>query len=427
MIRVLEYADDACLADTDVKSASRRVTAIQAGALQDADVVVSIPKSEVQHIRKQEDVASPTPAEFKRAAEKGKLPFQCDFCGKRFATKVDMRHLKYCPEAQRGVYDEEWGVDKILDVRGPIDNRFFLVRWEGKWEVDQETWEPFRHLSGGAEEAIAAFWAANPQLQVSDSFAYDGEHRCEWCCKFCSSEAELKRHRRRCAEKPKQISKASKARKVVKKMLQEEKQEEREKVMMGGDELRNVWAFTYLGLSMTVDGDEAYPVEVRLAKASSRFSELHNVWRDRSLSLKLKLQLFEAGVCSMATHAFEAWKLSNANIKRLRLWNAKCLAFITGRSIKSEYKYPSKDLVATLRVRRVRWLGHVLRMEDRLVKSVITQIRQPYPDGSIFMDAPRHSSMEQLIELAEDRESWNLHVNAVKVSLDCSRHSMRSS
>ena len=168
-------------------------------------------------------------------------------------------------------------------------------------------------------------------------------------------------------------------------------------------------------------------MEVRLAKASSRFSELHNVWRDRSLSLKLKLQLFEAGVCSMATHAFEAWKLSNANIKRLRLWNARCLAFITGRSIKSEYKYPSKDLVATLRVRRVRWLGHVLRMEDRLVKSVITQIRQPYPDGSIFMDAPRHSSMEQLIELAEDRESWNIHVNAVKVSLDCSRHSMRSS
>ena len=84
--------------------------------------------------------------------------------------------------------------------------------------------------------------------------------------------------------------------------------------------------------------------------------------------------------------------------------------------------------MATLRVRRVRWLGHVLRMEDRPVKSVITQIQQPYPDGSMFMDAPRHSSMKQLIiEMADDRESWNLHVNAVKVSLDCSRHSMRSS
>ena len=122
----------------------------------------------------------------------------------------------------------------------------------------------------------------------------------------------------------------------------------------------------------------------------------------------------------MATHAFEAWKLSAANIKALRLWNAKRLAFITGRSIRSEYKYPSLNLVAALRVRRLRWLGHVLRMEDgmRAVKTVLTQMRQPYPEGSLLMDAPRHRDTKQLITMAQDKEEWNLIVNALKLSLE---------
>lgn len=84
------------------------------------------------------------------------------------------------------------------------------------------------------------------------------------------------------------------------------------------------------------------------------------MWRDKSLALSLRLQLYESGVCLMATHAFEAWKLSAANMKTLQLWNARRLAFITGRSIRQEYKHPSFDLVAALR-RRLRWLGHVDR------------------------------------------------------------------
>ena len=121
----------------------------------------------------------------------------------------------------------------------------------------------------------------------------------------------------------------------------------------------------------------------------------------------------------MATHAFEAWKLSAANVKALQQWNAKRLAFITGRSIRQKYKYPSFDLVAALRVRRLRWLGHVLRMEDgiRDVKTVLTQMCQPYPEGSLLMDAPRHRNIDQLITMARDKDEWNLQVNALKLRL----------
>ena len=50
-------------------------------------------------------------------------------------------------------------------------------------------------------------------------------------------------------------------------------------------------------------------------------------------------------------------------------WNARSLAVMSGRQIKDEARKPSFDLVSALRVRRLRWLGHVLRMDDRrLVK-----------------------------------------------------------
>ena len=129
------------------------------------------------------------------------------------------------------------------------------------------------------------------------------------------------------------------------------------------------------------------------------------------MGLKLKLQLYESGVCSMATHAFEAWKLSDANMKALQLWNAKRLAFITGRSFRQEYKYPSFNLVAALRVRRLRWLGHVLRMEEgiRDVRTVMTQMCQPYPEGSLFMDAPQHRHIDQLITMAEVKKKNGIY------------------
>jgi hypothetical protein len=60
------------------------------------------------------------------------------------------------------------------------------------------------------------------------------------------------------------------------------------------------------------------------------------------------------------------------------------------------------DLVAKLKARRLRWLGHVLRMpETSLLRRVV--LRHGTADQSedtIFDDAPEHASLEKLEELA---------------------------
>jgi len=41
--------------------------------------------------------------------------------------------------------------------------------------------------------------------------------------------------------------------------------------------------------------------------------------------------------------------------------------------------------------------------------------QQPYKEGSILENTPKHGSMTELIELAEDREKWRLEVNSLKL------------
>ena len=69
---------------------------------------------------------------------------------------------------------------------------------------------------------------------------------------------------------------------------------------------------------------------------------------------------------------------------------------MTGRSYREEAVEPSVDLVALVRSRRLRWMGHVLRAEEShlLKKLVVGYVKYKaegsYPAGSILMDSPHH-------------------------------------
>lgn len=125
--------------------------------------------------------------------------------------------------------------------------------------------------------------------------------------------------------------------------------------------------------------------------------------------LRLKLQLYEGGVCSCLTHAHEAWKFTKKVTVKLQNWNARCLSKITGRTVEAEYKWPSFDLVTKLRVRRLIWLGEILRKDwSEPVKQVTVGMRKPYPKGHMLEDAPEHRAMSELIAMVrrDDGEEW---------------------
>ena len=109
-------------------------------------------------------------------------------------------------------------------------------------------------------------------------------------------------------------------------------------------------------------------------------------------------------------------------LRSLNGWNSRCTSIITGRSIREEATEPSFALTKVIRASRLRWVGHVLRAEETyLVRKVLVGYLQDkttgggqLPVGSLLMDCPAYEIADQLIKLAQDREEWNLWVNAVR-------------
>ena len=197
-------------------------------------------------------------------------------------------------------------------------------------------------------------------------------------------------------------------------------------VSMGEAKLRNVFNFTYLGHRFQADGDAGQAVEVRLAKAKARFGKLHEVWRSPYLTLKVKLQLYQHAVISVLMHGHEAWDLNPQLQTKLNGWNARCVAIITGRDIKEEASHRGQtfDLVTHIRVRRLSWVGHVLRMDDpRFVKQALRAVFEKKQSGdlqrrgSVLMDVPECSSFSELEALAGahlDHPEWSAVVRELR-------------
>lgn len=160
---------------------------------------------------------------------------------------------------------------------------------------------------------------------------------------------------------------------------------------------------------------------IRMGIASERFRQCSNVWKSSIVSMSAKLRLFNSGVVSVLVYGCEIWQMDEGTQRSLRGWCARLVSKITGRSIREECCSPTYPLVQKVRARRARWLGHILRSDERyLVRQVLVaqfgymlQCGVQYPVGSIMQDAPAHSSMEQLITMAEDRDEWRLLVNSI--------------
>jgi ribonuclease HI len=167
--------------------------------------------------------------------------------------------------------------------------------------------------------------------------------------------------------------------------------------------------FKYLGFHFESGGDRWHHVEIRMAMAASAFGRLRHIWRDSRLSQRLKLRIYSTYIVSVLTWGLPAWRLGDVERRKLRGWNARLLTRLLGTEhenfgevVRQQTREPLFDLVAKLRARRLRWLGHTLRLgEENLLRRVLTRGATPKV-GSVLADEalPPHSSVEELAALA---------------------------
>ena len=173
--------------------------------------------------------------------------------------------------------------------------------------------------------------------------------------------------------------------------------------------------FDYLGCRLSGDGDDTADMYQRMNIASARFSSLNHIWNDSRLQRRVKMDLYKKSVVSVFSHGSEAWTMTTKTLRAVNGFNSRCLHRITGRSYRMEATDPSFDLVRALRQRRMRWLGHIMRMpEERLLRRTVLMHAgdgPPYPSGSLL--ARFREELEDIQAMGDDRTCWNSFVNSI--------------
>ena len=173
-------------------------------------------------------------------------------------------------------------------------------------------------------------------------------------------------------------------------------------VHVGQSALENVYSFEYLGARLQCDGADDADVIHRMAKAQATFGSLSNIWNDDRLSHALKMRTYRLSVCSTLTG--------------INGFNSRCLHVIAGRDYRDTATAPQYDLLRAIHQRRLRYLGHVLRMpESRVVRRALMALTEGgtrYPEGSLLMDCQAYT-LNDLEALAQRRATWNNRIHRI--------------
>ena len=244
-------------------------------------------------------------------------------------------------------------------------------------------------------------------------------HKCSKCDRTFPTLRGLRVHEGRwCGRKKNRSRAGSLADKAVQRTKRKVEEEKRPQVVVNGEAIDNVYTFEYLGSQQQSDGEDDIDVKHRMDIAQATFASLSHIWPDHRLPLALRLRLYSAAICSTFSHACEAWDLTDAVIKKINGFNSRCLHVITGKSYRETAINPAFNLVRAVRQRRLRYLGHILRLPpERLLRKALYAYLMgsgSVPEGSLISDCPRNHTMEDLAVMAADRKWWEDMVNNIQ-------------
>ena len=144
-------------------------------------------------------------------------------------------------------------------------------------------------------------------------------------------------------------------------------------IILRGEQIEVVKTFTYLGSIVSSNGRVKDDVDSRINKASSAFNKLRKyLWNRREISLNTKMRIFNAVILSVLLYGGETWTLLKKDLDRLETFQMRCLRCILHISRRDHQKNEDvrsrccqQPLIeCCLRQRRLRWFGHVCRMEN---------------------------------------------------------------
>ena len=217
-------------------------------------------------------------------------------------------------------------------------------------------------------------------------------------------------------------------------------------VVLRGETVEWVDVFKYLGTMVQSNGRIGKEVDSRVAKAIGKFAQLRPILLNRAISLGTRMLFYKAFLPPTLTYGCESWPISGEQARRL---NARHMGFLRSMlGITRLDRRPNVQVLQqcgvlsiqdTISRHRMRWLGHLMRMDScRLPNQVFqgtlpplsngrtgrgrgkpgTTIRKGYMDDVAFLSVTGGANFREcrgpeagVWGVARDRAAWKQLIN----------------
>ena len=198
-------------------------------------------------------------------------------------------------------------------------------------------------------------------------------------------------------------------------------------ISIGDHSLEVVEDFTYLGSTISSNLSLDTELNTRIGKAATAMARLtKRVWSNTMLTTNTKMRVYQACVLSTLLYSCESWTLYTRQELRLNAFHLRSIRKILG--ITWQDRVPNKDVLARAKIpsmfallsqRRLRWVGHVVRMQDgRIPKEILYGELATGRPFLRFKDVCKRDLKSgkirpaDLESTADDRDAWRFMVKS---------------
>nr|KAG5687792.1 hypothetical protein BaRGS_017270 [Batillaria attramentaria] len=182
-------------------------------------------------------------------------------------------------------------------------------------------------------------------------------------------------------------------------------------VTVGGEPIREVESFVYLGSVVDGQGGTDRNVTARIGKARAAMVMLKNIWASKVVSIRTKLRIFNSSVKSVLLYGCETWRTTKTMQQKIQTFLNTCLRRIFNirrpEKIRNEelWERAGQEPAAKQILRRKwGWIGHTLR---RPASSTTRQALTWNPQGKRKRGRPRNSwRRDTEAELYKQGTNW---------------------
>jgi hypothetical protein len=157
-----------------------------------------------------------------------------------------------------------------------------------------------------------------------------------------------------------------------------------EHLQCGKYKFEHVKELPYLGTQLIQTNSNNSEIHARIISGNKCYYSCGKIMKSRSLNRNLKLEKYTSLIRPVVTYRCEARTLTTGDEQHLRILERKILRKIFGLvqdkngswRIRMNYELNElighADIVRLIKSRRIAWLGHVMRMDEkRIPKSVL--------------------------------------------------------